>query len=405
MDYIYPARQVTDQAEIDQIIEVAESGHYAAGKKVAEFGKKLKKFLKVKNVSLCNSGSSANLLAMSAAKEIYGLWKGSEVITTACGFPTTLNPIIQNGLKPVFIDVDLATYVATIDNIEQAIDNNTKAIFMAHTLGNPFMERQVRELCDSYGLILLSDCCDALGTMYEGQHVGHWSHFSTLSFYPAHMISAGEGGAVYGHSDLSNRIIQSFGEWGRSCFCSPGVDNTCGKRFEWEYDNLPFGFDHKYVYDRIGYNLKMSDLHAAVGVAQMDKLPDFIEARRMNHVDLWASFTLTGLDEFFILPENTPNSDPSWFGFCLTIRDGMPFDRLSLVRYLEKKGIGTRQLFGGNLLRHPAYKDIEYRKVGNLENSDKIMTDSFWVGCHPDILREDRNYIVDTFLKFVKEEI
>lgn len=405
MDYIHAAKQVTDQAEIDQIMEVALSTHYAGGAKADEFSKKLKKFLKVKNVVLCNSGSSANLLAMSAAKELYGLKDGDEVITTACGFPTTVNPIIQNGLIPVFIDVDLGTYVANLATVEAAIGERTKAIFMAHTLGNPFSEREVREMCDTYGMVLISDCCDALGATYEDRHVGTFSRFATLSHYPAHQLSCGEGGTVYGQSDWANVTVKSLAEWGRSCYCEPGKDNTCGKRFCWNYETLPYGFDHKYVYERIGYNLKMSDLNAAVGVAQMDKLEGFVEARRKNHTELWLDFTFHGLDEYFILPKDTLKSKPSPFGFCLTIRDGMPFTRLELVRFLEENQIGTRQLFGGNLIRHPAYKDVKYKVAGSLENSDKIMMDSFWFGVHPAITYIERDYILDKFVEFTRMHV
>jgi CDP-4-dehydro-6-deoxyglucose reductase, E1 len=401
MNYIYPAKQVTDQAEIDQILEVAESGHFAAGKKADEFSKKLKKFLGVKNVLLCNSGSSANLLAMSAVKELFGLKSGYEVITTACGFPTTVNPIIQTGLVPVFIDIELGTYVPTVDAVEEAISSKTKAVFMAHTLGNPFPVREIKDLCDKHGLILLEDCCDALGSTYKSRMVGTFGEVATLSMFPAHIISTGEGGAVFTKNSKLASIIESYCSWGKDCWCPPGVDNTCGKRFSWELGSLPFGYDHKYIFSRVGYNLKMSDLHAAVGVAQMDKLEGFIEKRNENYWNLLISFLDGGLGKYFIIPEILNNSHPVPFGFCLTIRDGVSFTKLEIVKFLEEKGIGSRSLFGGNLIRQPAYQNVKHRISGTLKNSDKIMTDTFWIGCHPAIDHQDIKYMIDTFIEFV----
>lgn len=404
MIYIPPAKQVTDHAEIMQILEVALSGHYAGGVKTDEFSKKLKQFLGIKNVVLCNSGSSANLLAVSAClspkfqKRIYS---GDSVITTAVGFPTTVNPLFQNGLKPTFIDAELGTYVPSLEMILEAITPRTRLIILAHTLGNPFQEKELAEECEKRGIILLSDCCDALGSTYDGQIVGTYSDMATLSFYPAHIISCGQAGAVYTRSSLNKVILESFRAWGRQCFCPPGKDNTCGKRFSHEYEELPYGFDHKYVYDHIGYNLDTSDLNAAVGVAQMDKLPDFIIKRRENHATLKLLFQEAGFDEYFILPEATPNSNPVWFGFCLTIRDGMPFTRHDLVQYLESNQVGTRQLFGGNLLRHPAYANLDYDKL-DLHNADKILMDSLWFGCHPGMGEIEIFHIVTTFNNFLK---
>lgn len=406
MQYIHPAKQVTDNEEIKQILDVALSGHYAGGVKTEEFSKKLKQFLGIKNVVLCNSGSSANLLAVSAClspkfqKRIYS---GDSVITTAVGFPTTVNPLFQNGLKPTFIDAELGTYVPSLDMILEAITLRTRVIILAHTLGNPFQEKELAEECERREITLLVDACDGLGSTYAGQYVGTYADMATLSFYPAHMISCGEGGAVYTRSSLNRVILESFRDWGRDCWCEPGKDNTCGKRFNWDYEELPHGFDHKYVYEHLGYNLKMSDLNAAVGVAQMDKLPFFIEKRRYNHAALKLSFQEAGFDEYFILPEATPNSDPVWFGFCLTIRDGMSFTRHDLVQYLESNQVGTRQLFGGNLLRHPAYANLDYDKVGDLRNADKILMDSFWVGVHPAIGGAEIFHIVSIFSDFLKQ--
>ena len=406
MLYISPAKQVTDNEELRQILEVALSGHYAGGIKSEEFGKKLKQFLGIKNVILTNSGSSANLLAVSAClspkfqKRIY---PGDSVITTAVGFPTTVNPLFQNGLRPTFIDAELGTYVPSLDMVLEAITPRTRLIILAHTLGNPFQEKELAEECERREITLIADCCDGLGSTYASEYVGTYADMATLSFYPAHMISCGEGGAVYTRSSLNRVVLESFRDWGRSCYCLPGVDNTCGKRFNWDFEELPYGFDHKYVYEHIGYNLKMSDLNAAVGVAQMDKLPDFIVKRRQNHAALKLSFQEAGFGEYFILPEATPNSDPVWFGFCLTIRDGMPFTRRDLVQYLESHQVGTRQLFGGNLLRHPAYANLDYDKVGSLSNADKILMDSFWVACHPALSSIEIFHIVTTFNNFLKQ--
>lgn len=408
LNYIHPAKQVTDQAEIMQIMEVALSGHFAGGVKSDEFRKKLQDFLHIKHVVLCNSGSSANLLAASSTtspKFKKQMFPGDEVITAACGFPTTVNPTIQNGFKPVFIDCELGTYVPTLEKIEEAITEKTRAIFLTHTLGNLFPVEEVQNLCDLFDLVLIEDCCDALGSRYNGKLAGTFGDFGTLSFYPAHMISCGEGGAVYTRSSMNMTILESFRDWGRACWCAPGCDNTCGKRFSWEHEGLPFGFDHKYTYEHIGYNLKMSDLNAAIGVAQMDKLEGFIEARKRNHTELFNDFHAEGLDEWFILPKAAPNSDPVWFGFCLTIENNAPFSRRDIVTFLEEKGIGTRQLFGGNLLRHPAYRDIDHRVSGSLRNSDKILIDSFWFGCHPAIGNEERDRIVSAFFEFTREKI
>jgi CDP-6-deoxy-D-xylo-4-hexulose-3-dehydrase len=400
MTYIHPAKQISGEEEVAQILEVANSGHFAGGIKTTEFEKLLKKFIGVRHVVTTNSGSSANLLALSVLAK--GFPKGMEVITAACGFPTTVNPIIQNGFIPVFVDVALGTYVPTLEMIREAITEKTAGIVLAHTLGNPFAVEEVAEICKELGLFLVEDSCDALGSTYNGRMVGTFGDFGTLSFYPAHHISTGEGGAVVTNKSLNMVDAESFRDWGRSCWCPPGVDNTCGKRFEHEYADLPYGFDHKYVYNNLGYNLKMSDLNAAVGVAQMGRLEGFIHSRRENHEILGYHLRAHGMDEFFIPPVATKKSNPSWFGYCLTIRDGMPFTRRDVVTFLESEGIGTRQLFGGNLLHHPAYQNIDYRISQELKNSDKILKDTFWIGCHPGIGQEERQRIVLAFDKFTE---
>lgn len=404
-EYIYPARQVIGQDESRLVNQVLETGKYSEGEMGKEFARLIREYLKVRGVTLCNSGSSANLLAVSAltSKKLdYPLVPGDEVVVTACGFPTTLNPVIQNGLVPVVVDVDLETYVPNWKSIEDAISPHTKAIFMAHTLGNPIPLEKIQELCSKYGLWLIEDNCDAFGSLYNGRKTGSFGDIATLSFYPAHHISTGEGGAVLTNSPRLKTVIESFRDWGRDCWCLPGEDNTCGKRFDWEFDDLPYGFDHKYVYTHIGYNLKMTDLQAALGVAQMKKLNMFGHLRRHNHAYLKDSMIIEGLGEYFHLPVATVNSDPSWFGFCLTIRDGNgQLARNAVVRKLEEKRIGTRQLFGGNLLRHPAYSGVEYRVSGDLKNSDKIMQDTFWIACHPALSRDDMDYMVESLKEIV----
>jgi CDP-6-deoxy-D-xylo-4-hexulose-3-dehydrase len=344
---------------------------------------------------LVNSGSSANLVALSALTSPQlgerRLRPGDEVITAAAGFPTTVNPIIQNQLIPVFLDIHIPTYNIDTALLEEAIGPRTKAIMIAHTLGNPFNLDAVMDIARKHKLWVIEDTCDAVGAEYHGRKVGTFGHLATVSFYPAHHITMGEGGAVLTNSPILKKLVESFRDWGRDCWCEPGVDNTCGKRFDWQLGDLPHGYDHKYTYSHIGYNLKLTDMQAAVGVAQLKKLPQFIERRRANFAYLYEA--LKPLEDVLVLPEATPASDPSWFGFPITLRDSAPLDRNALVRQLEARKIGTRLLFCGNLIRQPAYQDVPYRVVGTLNESDRVMNRTFWVGIYPGLDEERLDHI------------
>jgi CDP-6-deoxy-D-xylo-4-hexulose-3-dehydrase len=326
---------------------------------------------------------------------------GDEVITTAEGFPTTVNPIIQNGLTPVFLDATLPTYNIDVSKLEEAVTEKTKAIMIAHTLGNPFDLGEVMRVAEKYNLWVVEDTCDALGAEYNGQKVGTFGDVSTVSFYPAHHITMGEGGAVMSKHVKLKRIIESFRDWGRDCWCPPGHDNTCGKRFEWQLGQLPHGYDHKYMYSHIGYNLKVTDMQAAVGLSQLNKLDQFIEKRRANYTYLRAK--LEEFEEYLILPEPTKNSKPSWFGFPITVREDAPFSRNAFVAKLETNKIATRLLFGGNLLRQPAYQNIEYRIVGDIKNADIVMNQTLWVGIYPGLGEAQFDYMADIIRELVKE--
>lgn len=356
----------------------------------------------VRHALLCNSGSSANLLAISALRsdrlKDRALRNGDEVITAAAGFPTTVNPIIQNQLTPVFVDVSLGGYNPTIEAIEEAIGPRTRAIALAHTLGNPFDADAIRELANKHDLFLIEDSCDAVGATYGGKPVGSFGDLATASFYPAHHITMGEGGCVLTQSIILKQIVESLRDWGRDCWCAPGKDNTCGRRFEWEFGNLPSGYDHKYVYSHIGYNLKLTDMQASVGVAQLEKLPSFIAQRRENFKLLYEG--LMDLERHFILPTVSPRAEPSWFGFPLTIRADSPISRRSFVEFLEAHNIRTRLLFGGNLLDQPAYLNISHRTVGNLTNTQQIATSTFWIGIYPGITQSMLDYVIETFHNF-----
>jgi len=346
---------------------------------------------------LVNSGSSANLTAFSAltSKKLgqKRIKPGDEVITVATGFPTTVNPIIQHGAIPVFLDVDVPTYNIDVTHLDDALSDKTRAVMIAHTLGNPFDLATVSKFCADNDLWLIEDCCDAVGSTYDGKHVGQFGDFATTSFYPAHHITMGEGGAVITHKGKLKVLAESFRDWGRDCWCEPGKEDTCGKRFDQQFGDLPHGYDHKYVYSHIGYNLKLTDMQAAVGLSQLAKLDGFITARKQNFARLTAG--LSDLDELFILPKATPNSDPSWFGFPLAIRTDAPIDRNHVVATLEDRGIATRLLFAGNLLRQPAYKDIEHRVVGNLKNADFVMQNVLWLGVYPGLHNPHTDYIID----------
>jgi CDP-6-deoxy-D-xylo-4-hexulose-3-dehydrase len=368
-----------------------------AGPFSEEFEARFAKEVGMRHAFMVNSGSSANLLAISSlTSKIHGskaLKPGDEVITVAAGFPTTVTPILQNGLVPVYVDVSLETYVAIDEQIEAAIGPKTKAIMMAHTLGNPFNLDFAMELAKKHNLWLIEDSCDALGGTYKGQNLGSFGDLSTFSFYPAHHITTGEGGAVLVKKVAHKRIVESLRDWGRDCWCAPGCDNTCLKRYEWKLGELPEGYDHKYTYSHLGYNLKSGDIQAAIGLAQLDRLEAFTKIRQRNWNYL--SKGLSDLSEFIYLPKPTEHSTPSWFGFAITIKETSPKTRNEIVQELNYRKIGTRLLFGGNLLRQPAFKDTPRRVVGSLENTDKIMLDTFWVGVWPGLSLEMLDYVID----------
>jgi CDP-6-deoxy-D-xylo-4-hexulose-3-dehydrase len=369
-----------------------------SGPYTEEFESRFARTVGMRHAFMVNSGSSANLLAISSlTSPVHGhraLKPGDEVITVAAGFPTTVTPILQNSLVPVYVDVDPETYVAIDEQLEAAVSSKTKAIMMAHTLGNPFNLEFVQELAKKHDLWLVEDSCDGLGGTYKNQTLGSFGDFSTFSFYPAHHITTGEGGAVLVKKAAHKRIVESFRDWGRDCWCAPGCDNTCLKRYEWKLGELPAGYDHKYTYSHLGYNLKSGDIQAAIGLAQLDRLDSFIELRRRN----WG-YLLKGikeLEEYFILPKATEHSDPSWFGFALTVKPGSPKTRNQIVQELNENKIGTRLLFGGNLLRQPAFMGTPKRVISNLENTDRIMNDTFWIGVWPGLTIEMLDYMVAT---------
>jgi CDP-6-deoxy-D-xylo-4-hexulose-3-dehydrase len=402
--YIPPSGKVLDEDDLINLIDASLDMWLTSGRYAKEFEKQFAEFLGIRYCSLVNSGSSANLIAISALTSYKlgdrRLKPGDEVITVAAGFPTTIAPIIQNRLVPVFIDVELGTYDYDANQIEKAISDKTKAIFMAHTLGNPFILDKVMELAKRYNLWVIEDNCDALGAKYRGKYTGTYGHIATFSFYPAHHITMGEGGAVVTDDPELHKIILSFRDWGRDCWCQPGKDNTCGRRFSQQHGELPFGYDHKYVYSHLGYNLKVTDIQAAIGLSQLKKLPKFIEKRQENFRILYEG--LKDLENYFILPKATENSEASWFGFILTIKENAPFNRNELINYLEKNKIGTRLLFAGNILRQPAFtnNDIEYKIIDNLKNTDIIMERTFWIGVWPGIDEKMAQYIIDVIKKF-----
>lgn len=397
--------KVFDEKELLLGIEAILDGWWTEGRFAESFERKFAALLNVRYVSLVNSGSSANLVAFSAlttpALKGRAIKPGDEVITTATGFPTTVNPIILKGCIPVFVDVDLATRNAKIADIKKAITKKTRAIVLAHTLGNPFALSEIVKLARAHNLWVIEDCCDALGSTYNNKYVGTFGDVATFSFYPAHQITMGEGGAVITNNPWLHRSIRQFRDWGRDCWCDTGKDDTCGKRFGWKMGDLPFGYDHKYIYSQIGYNLKLTDIQAAIGLAQLDKLHDFIAMRKSNFQKLYKH--LKKYEKFLILPKWEDEADPCWFGFMVVIKDGSTFTRLGLVNFLESKKIATRSLFAGNLLRHPAYKTIKYKIVGSLTNSDKIMNNGFWVGVHPGISNTMLKYMTSSFDEFFQK--
>ncbi len=395
--------KVFDAAEIQLLVDAGLDFWLTTGRYAAQFEDEFARLFGLRHAMLTNSGSSANLLALtcltSPSLKERALRAGDEVITVASGFPTTVNPIIQNGLVPVFLDVEIPTYNVDTSQLEEAVSKRTRAVMLAHTLGNPFNVAAVTEFARRHNLWLIEDCCDAVGAKYRGRHVGTFGDVATTSFYPAHHITMGEGGCVLTNRPALKTLIESFRDWGRDCWCVPGASNTCGKRFEWQLGGLPYGYDHKYTYSHIGYNLKMTDMQAAVGVAQLKKLPAFIEKRRRNFQFLYEG--LRDLEEFFILPRATSDSEPSWFGFPLSVRTGAPFTRDDLLRYLDSYNIATRLIFGGNLLRQPAYEGIRHRKVGNLSNSDFIMNQSLWIGVWPGLTEEMLGFVLKTLRRMI----
>lgn len=405
--YIPCAGKVLDAQDLRYLLDASLDLWLTTGRFCAEFEASLARRTGVEHARLTVSGSAANLLALSALTS----WKlrdrriepGSEVITVAAGFPTTVTPIIQNRCIPVFVDVDLETANVNVERLAQAVGPKTRAIMLAHTLGNPFNLDAVAQIAQKHNLFLIEDCCDALGTTYDGRNVGTFGEVATLSFYPAHHITMGEGGAILTNHLQVMQLVESFRDWGRDCWCPPGRDNTCRKRYDGQFGNLPPGYDHKFVYAHLGYNLKATDMQAAIGISQLEKLDGFISRRKENFQLLSEMFEAEGLTEHFILPTATPKSDPSWFGFLLTIRDGSPLKRRDVVAYLDDHKVGTRLLFGGNLIRQPAFLDVEHRVVGDLRNTDKIMNDSFWIGVWPGIGTRERRYMVDTFIQMVRE--
>lgn len=399
--------RVFDSDDVANAVDAALDFWLTTGRFAAQFEHDLARFVGVRKALLVNSGSSANLLALSALTSrrlgSRALKPGDEIITCATGFPTTVNPIIQNGLVPVFVDVDVPTYNIDTSRLRDAISPRTKAIVIAHTLGNPFDLEAVLEVAREHQLWVIEDMCDALGAEYDGKHVGTFGDLATVSFYPAHHITMGEGGAVLTRSPSLAKLVESFRDWGRDCWCDPGCENTCGKRYRWHLGSLPDGYDHKYIYSHIGYNLKATDLQAAVGVAQLRKLPEFIAARRRNFEFLYRE--LRPFADELILPEWDSRTNPSWFGFPITVRPDARITRDEVVAALDAARVGTRLLFGGNLLRQPAYADVEHRVVGELHNADLVMRSTFWVGLYPGLGEPELTHTVDVIRSVFEAEL
>jgi CDP-4-dehydro-6-deoxyglucose reductase, E1 len=397
------AGRVFDADELLHLVDSSLDFWLTTGRYAQRFERELARSLGIRHALLCNSGSSANLLALTALTSPKlgdrRLQRGDEVITVAAGFPTTVNPIVLNGLVPVFVDVELPTYNASIEQLEAAVGPRTRAIMIAHTLGNPFQADAVVELAKRHDLWFVEDNCDGLGSTYKDTLTGTFGHLSTLSFYPAHHITMGEGGCVMTSRPDIKVLVESFRDWGRDCWCEPGEDGTCGKRYGFQLGTLPRGYDHKYIFSHVGYNLKLTDMQAAVGLAQLAKLPSFTEARKRNWKLLREG--LARHEEFFVLPEPTPESDPSWFGFLLTVREDAPFTRDEIVRHLEEHKVATRLLFGGNLTRQPGYENVDFRVVGDLAASDAIMERAFWIGVYPGLTEPMLDYVLDEFASFL----
>ena len=405
--FIPASGKLIDHEEIYYMVLSSFDGWLTTGRFNSEFQIKLSEFLKVKHLITVNSGSSANLIAFSSLTSHLhkdrAIKPGDEVITVAAGFPTTVNPIFQFGAVPVFVDVKFPTYNIDETLIEEAITKKTKAIILAHTLGNTFNIEKILELCSKYNLWLVEDNCDALGSKYKNKYTGTFGDVATLSFYPAHHITMGEGGAVFTNNIRIKRIAESFRDWGRDCYCEPGKENTCNKRFNWQLGELPFGYDHKYIYSHIGFNMKITDMQAACGLAQLQKLETFIEERKKNFNFLKKN--LSEFEKYFILPSQEVNSEPSWFGFPLTIKSESKINRIDLLKFLTDKKIGTRLLFAGNLSKQPAYKNKIFRISGKLDNTDFVMNNTFWFGVHPTLGKSELTYIVEIINEFIKRNL
>ncbi len=401
-DIVPPSGKVIGVTELQYMVDASLDGWLTTGRFNEQFEKELADFIGIKSLITVNSGSSANLVAFAALTSPKlgdrAIKKGDEVIGVAAGFPTTVNPVVQFGAIPVFVDVDLKTHNVNANLIEAAITSKTKAIMLAHTLGNPYNLEKVKGLCDKYNLWLVEDCCDALGAEYDGQHVGTFGDIATCSFYPAHHITMGEGGAVFSNNSELMTIAESFRDWGRDCYCKPGCDDTCGKRFDQQLGSLPQGYDHKYTYSHLGYNLKISDMQAACGLAQLKRLPEFIKKRNSNFSYL--SERLSTLSDYIELTVPTENSTPSWFGFPITVKSNSGVNRVDLTKYLDQNKIGTRLLFAGNLTRQPYFKDIEYRIVGDLVNTDITMSQTLWLGIYPGLGTSQLDYIAEKMEEF-----
>nr|WP_231980589.1 lipopolysaccharide biosynthesis protein RfbH [Mycobacterium sp. E2497] len=401
--------KVLDPEDFAALVDACLDGWLTAGRFHPIFERELARYVGARGAVFVNSGSSANLVALSAltsgklGKKRFGkrpLEPGDEVLTVATGFPTTVNPIIQNRLRPVVVDIELGTYDAIPERLREAVGPKTKAIMMAHTLGNPFDLGTVQELCETHGLWLVEDSCDALGSTYDGKRTGSFGDTATVSFYPAHHITTGEGGAVFVKSALVRKQVESFRDWGRDCYCPPGEANTCQKRFDWQLGDLPKGYDHKYIYSHIGYNLKATDMQAAIGLSQLAKLDGFVQARKNNFDYLMSR--LTGV-EGLLLPVATPKSDPSWFGFPITLDPAHPVDRTKFMQFLDDRKIGFRQLFAGNLVKQPAYRNVDFRIVGDLTNTDIVMNRTFWVGTYPGLTPPMLDFLADSIRDYMAE--
>jgi len=402
--YVQNSGKLFDSEELKLGVQAVLDGWWTEGRFAEMFAKELGEFLPAKYVALANSGSSANLVAFFSLTSPLlpkerRLMPGDEVITVAAGFPTTVNPIVQAGCVPVFVDVNIETLTVDVSKLEESVSEKTKAVFIAHPLGNPFNIDAVKKICDKHNLWFIEDSCDALGSKYKGQHVGTFGDIATISFYPAHHITMGEGGAIFTNNAILDKIVRSFRDWGRDCWCLTGRENTCGKRFSWKLGDLPFGYDHKFIYSHPGYNVKLTDMQAAIGLAQLRKLPQFIEARKRNFAELFEFFSQ--YTDYFYLPKSEQHAEPSWFGFPLTIKTDK-FSRNEILTFLNEKKVGTRLIFAGNITRQPYFKSygIKYRITGDLNNTDYIMNNTFWIGVQPNITAEMLDHVKASFKEF-----